>query len=203
MCTISCQKSGSRTTYDETFQVRFKLDGKEYVKVLQQNELNEIGSVISYNEQGKRTITQGPVYQLDSDYGIYFELGYLYHIAGDDAGNFQKLKNLLRVGSKKYECLGCDTSIRDAVELRLIESNTGISWCTTRRDLGTSGLVPVTNEQNGSSFVVTEIKESTVDSRDAVIVKGTFNCNLYNWSTGAKKVLTGGEFTCILSTLHL
>jgi hypothetical protein len=49
----------------------------------------------------------------------------------------------------------------DAIEIALIESGTGSRWCTTQKDRTTNKPKPV-NEQNGSSFVVTEIKESTI-----------------------------------------
>lgn len=202
----SCQKHSSTHTYEDIFQIRFKLDGKEYSKVLKQNELNSVGSVIMPSLPGQTTLTQGPTFELGGDYWeIEFLLGYLHNISGDKTGNLQKIRNLLRTGSKQYKCLWCDTSITDAIEIALIESGTGSKWCTTQIDQTTHKPKPV-NEQNGSSFVVTEVKESTIDDRAAFIVKGSFNCNLFSWQTGQtgmKKVLTDGEFTFIMGTISL
>ncbi|HUP12984.1 MAG TPA: hypothetical protein VM187_12245, partial [Niastella sp.] len=100
---------------------------------------------------------------------------------------------------------GCDNcGTTEGVELAFSDFKmNGGTWYSIKWDATTQTFKSITNEQAGSSFVITEVKEGkAMFSREnnGVIIKGTFNCNLYEVRTGAKKVITDGTFTAILWT---
>ncbi|OQP42832.1 hypothetical protein A4H97_11785 [Niastella yeongjuensis] len=75
-----------------------------------------------------------------------------------------------------------------------------ISWTDPSGNAGTSGTDNIWNsdagskDQTNSAFTILSNTEYIDVAGDYyVIVKAQFNCNLYNVTTGAKKVLTNGE----------
>jgi|GEM_PF-950186 len=75
-----------------------------------------------------------------------------------------------------------------------------VSWTDPSGNAGTSGNDNVwstdsgTKDQTGSTFKIISATEFTdISGGYYMIVKAQFNCNLYNYKTGAKKVLTNGE----------
>lgn len=201
---FSCHKNSTtpEVTYDEVFQIRFKLDGVEYSKTLKQNELNAVSSVAYDDGQGNATMAHGPLFQLDNGLELWFHLGYFHIKSGDSTGNLQIVKHLLQIGTRKYKCLSdCDTTVTDGVEMSLMDKGTGAVWYSTRHDLTTFQAIPVTDEQKDSHFEIMEVKESSTTgySKNAFIIKGTFGCTIFESQTGVKRVLTEGSFTCILA----
>lgn len=203
---ISCSKDKTTPSlYQELFQISFTFDGKQYKKVLRSDQKNQY-TFGGYHDGAKSTYHLGATFFIDTITTITFHLGNYHHIYGDTTGNLERLKHLFRPGPKTYKCItGCDTAIADAVELHFYPNASGLSnWSTTKRKKVNDFPEPIeAGDQTGSSFYISEIKESTTNgfNKNAVIIKGIFQCNLYEINTGHKKLLTNGEFTCIIPTL--
>lgn len=202
----SCKKDETRPkiTYPEIFEVSFKLDGKQYSKAYKKDESNPVGGLHSYESDGDSYNVHGPVYQMDSGFNVEIFFGYFQRFKNDTAGDRQRVAQLMKPGNKAYKCLMyCDTSAREGVEVRFSDKISGVTlWGTVKYDPNNNyEPIPITNEQDGSSFVITGVKDATTTgySNNALIVKGTFSCNMYNIDTGEKKVITEGKFTCLVS----
>jgi hypothetical protein len=191
----SCKKD--EPLLDESLQISFKLDGKEYSKVLGSNQMNAFQSVSSDRGQGDYSETRGVIFQLGDSLEIGFSLGYINRKANDADFSYQSIKQALYIGSREYKCLACDTSIRNGVDIILSYPKKQEDWSSYK--FTNNGSLPITNEQNGSSFTITEVKETKVKNYGSgFIVKGTFNCNLFKNFTLDKSVLTDGKFTIFL-----
>jgi hypothetical protein len=193
---VSCDKE--KPLYDETLQVSFKMDGKEYSTSFDRDRVNTFVSTSYDLGQGSRVGTRGVNYQFGDSLDLSIFSGLQYHKANDDQGNYDRLKQLLHTGSKEYRCLFCDTSKTDGAEISFSEGKINPrSWRTQLEDVYNN---PATTDQTGSSFVITEVKETQIKGYPgtAFIVKGTFNCNIFEISSRMKRVLTDGKFTCLL-----
>lgn len=202
---FSCEKDDTDTNED-TFEIHFKLDGKEYSQVLKKGVTNALVGGNS-SDTGYVAAALGASFPLnDKDSAeISFGIGYFQRKMNDLAGNLGRLKQLCRIGPKEYKCLSCDNSgTTEGVDFGFSDFRmNGGTWYSIKWDATTQTFKSITNEQTGSSFVITEVKEGkAMFSREnnGVIIKGTFNCNLYEMRTGAMKVITDGTFTAILWT---
>lgn len=134
---------------------------------------------------------------------ITIELGFYYWRNSDTtdnlSNNLKTLQRFLNSSTIEYKVLHYDSSIKNAVVISLSERN-AVYWHSFKSDWGNYKPIPITNEQDGSRFVITEVKEVSIDGQrnNSIIIKGSFTCNVFEERTGAKKVLTNGAFTCVL-----
>jgi hypothetical protein len=202
---ISCRKDSKPTRYDVQFSISFKLDGKEYKKVYEQDAMNGY-TASGYTRSHGITYILGPTFTLDSKTAITFFLGNYHYAFNDSTGNLQRLKYLLRPGTKHYTCINypCDTALTDAVQISFSDDPQGVGFWSTTKRTSVNGTVNAVVDQPGSHFTVLEMKESTTNGvhKNAVIIKGTFECALYEATNITnKKLLKDGQFTCIIPVL--
>jgi hypothetical protein len=203
---ISCRKDAKQPLFEEQFSISYTIDGQEYKTILPVDQMNMYtGSGFNYNTN-VTTMSLGPIFKLEGTAQISFLFGNYHYIQNDKTGNMARLKNLLRPGNKNYKCIFmlCDTALTEAVQVTFTEDPQGFPyWSTTKRTSIPGGVSAVVN-QPGSFFTVTEIKESTTNGlgKNAVIVKGTFECILYDAATNDSKALKDGQFTFIVPTLN-
>jgi hypothetical protein len=200
---FACKKEKEPVTLlDDTCEVSFTLDGKKYTKTLAKNEFNQGGGFGLADGHGGYTQTQSVTFEIDSILEIEIELG-CYNRKGNDsidnyAINQKVLQQFLSTG-QSYKCLTTDTSIKNGVDINISEKRKRF-WRSYKTDWVNYKPIPITNEQTGSSFVITEVKEVSTDGQrhNAFIIKGSFNCNVYDERTDAKRVLTDGTFTLLI-----
>ena len=194
---VSCDKDGH---YDDVFEVHFKVEGKEYSKALPKNTPNPLYVSTSNVSPGNMYESQGAVFEINDSSSITLHIGNFLRKTDDNPGNIERLKQMLPVGNREYNLDNGDSSVSNGVSIVFVDGSN--SYFTCRYDPIAYKSIPVTNEQTGSSFVINEIKQTNyiAGKNNAFIIKGSFNCNLFDATTGRKKVLTDGTFTCILST---
>ena len=200
---FSCTKDKEAVTpLDVTCEVSFTLDGKKYHKALEKNEFNQGSGFGIYDGHGGYTQTQSVQFELDSMLGIEIELGF-YNRKGNDsidnyAANLKVLHQFLSAG-QEYKCLTTDSTVKNGVDINISE-NRKTFWRSYKTDWINYKPIPITNEQFGSRFVLTEVTEVSTDGhrQNAFVIKGTFNCNVYDERTGTKRVLTDGTFTMLI-----
>lgn len=200
---ISCRKDSKPPQYDEQFSISFTIDGQKYETVLPHDEMNEYAGWSADDRNKPVTAWKlGPIFKLGGNAQISFLFANYHYINNDNTGNLARLKSLLRLGDKNYKCIDmlCDTALTDAVQVSFADNPVGnFNWSTTKRN----GTPPVV-DQTGSHFTITEIKESGTigNQKNAVIIKGTFECILNEAGKNNSKQLKDGRFTCIVSALY-
>jgi hypothetical protein len=200
---VSCKKDSDKNklpTFDETFQVHFTLDNVDYNITLPEDVWNA-GSGFTASANANNTMHYfGIGARFDLSNATYFDVqfgtGYGDLVNGR-AEAFQSSLALTKPGSKIYDCLGsCSQNQADRVMVTYVDKD-GVVWS----NVGTTGG----NDQSGSNFVVTERKEVSTyylddpDRRNnAVILKATFNCILYEKDGPRKKTLNKGSITALI-----
>lgn len=206
---ISCRKDGKQPQYDEQFSISFTLDGHQYDTTLPFDQMNMYTAWSVSNNTAVTAWKLGPILKLGGNAQISFLFANYHYINNDNTGNLARLKSMLRPGQKNFKCIDmlCDTSLAEAVQISFNDnSQSSINWSTTKRTSipGMPGSVSFDVNQPGSHFTVTEIKESNTigNKKNAVIIKGTFECILYEAGTGNSKLLKDGRFTVLIPTLY-
>jgi len=198
---VSCNKDDKDDKDDNNgtpsgyvLDVHFKVDGKEYSYALAKNTPNPLVVSTADVSPGKMYESQGALFQLTDTSYITLVLGYFLRDVNDNPGNIERLKQILPVGNREFNLWKGDSSVSNGIDVVFINGREGYSTYDPT-------LPSTPNQQAGSSFVIKEIKQTdwVAGRNNAFIIKGTFNCNLYNGS-GVKKVLTDGTYTCMLST---
>lgn len=186
----SCKKDDA-PPFDETLQISFKMDGKEYSQELSKGQINQPTATWYDLGQGNLHETRDVIFRFGDSIIIQLTFGYINRNTNDTVFSYQSLKQALAVGSREYKCLECDSSIRNGVSISLTNF-AGPFWTSFTNN----SSLPGTNDQTGSHFTITDIKETKIPDYPAgFIVKGTFKCNIYKAATLEKSVLTDGKFT--------
>lgn len=189
---VSCKKDDNKdsTNANNVLEIHFKVDGKQYSYALPKNTPNPL-IVSTYDvSPGKMYESQGAMFQLTDTSWISLEFGYFLRDVNDNPGNITRLKQILPAGNREYNIWKGDSTVPNGI---------GVVFVNGRENYN-SGIPPA-ESQAGNTFVINEIKQTdwVAGTNNAFIVKGTFNCNLYN-GAGVKKALTDGTYTCMLST---
>ena len=203
---LSCSKDNNKPSrYPEPFSISFKIDGKSYSKTLKQDELHFVTYSGGNGSNGAITYNLGPVFETGPLEQIYFTIGNYHHLNNDTAGNMARLKYLCRPGNKTFICFNqCDTAAIDAVQVNFMDDPQGvIYWSSTKRKMSGGVTVQASADQPNGEFKVTEVIETptTGSTKNAVIIKGTFKCTLWEVDTENSKQLTDGQFTCLIPAL--
>jgi len=173
---FACNKSDSYNPprFDETFQVHFNLDGKNYSHVLPKGALDTGYGYLNEVSPGNYYFADGSIYQLTPNTKFHILLG---------TGNgpvqsnwplaYESFKNMLSAGPKTYDSLEyCFQPQSNRVEIVYTDEN-GDDWSSTKWTYVPGGQIFKQIEQAGSSFIITEYKEVSLSRtrKDAAIIK--------------------------------
>jgi len=189
-------------TYDVIFQLNFTLDGVQYAKMYPQNVPNLPVAVEYTPVNGDDLHAVGGQY-LFSGHENYldFFVGFAH---GSTLNNFpatyESLKNNFAPGDKVYDHIhyGLQTQ-SNKVEIEYRDPQDKF-WSSTTYTANNSGAYTAVINQPTAKFTITEMREVKNEKNEdgELIVKGTFNCKLYQINGPGVKELKNGTFVALV-----
>jgi hypothetical protein len=205
---ITCSKKDSTNNsdglphFDETFQIHFTIDGKNYSRVFGKDSTSP---VFVYNRE------TGPGYlYFARGCHINFSTTSVFRILLGSAkgsfnsnwqGAYESFKSLMSIGTKMYDSIQFCTQLQtNRVEITYVDENKDI-WSSTKWTFVNDTLIKKLVDQPGGSFEITEYTEVSLGNNrpnNTAIIKGVFSCTLYKADTNEKRSLTNGIFTILV-----
>ena len=201
---VACSKNQSNNTpdnhYGEIFQIRFTMDNNVIERVYSKDSINTNFGQIWGMPNDIFYYGGGPFYDLGNDKKIGFMLASTHGpVLTDWDATFATFVSLYSLGDKPYgPIMHAPPEQPNRVEVRYEDQN-GEIWSSTRVDASipiSPVIAPDPIQQNGSTFTITSVRLVSTNNKknNAVVVKGTFNCTLYKYSTFEQKKITNATF---------
>jgi len=182
---LACNKDSEpkKITYDAIFQVSFTLDGVQYSKTYGKDTANPGASLGYMPAPGDYYTAPGARFHLTSlDHYIDIIVGFVHGSRNSDwPSTYESLKSNFAPGDKTYDHI-LYVPQTQPLKAEIIYSDTqGNGWSSTTYTYDPNrGFAAVINQPNGK-FTITDMREIKNDRNEdgLLIVKGTFNCKLY------------------------
>ena len=196
---ISCKKEKSELDKSGNLHISFKLDG-QLISVTA-DDLPGNGSGYTICAVNGCHFGYGAAYGVQGIGSIGFLLGQIN--SNQPKATFPEFKNLFSTGAKIYDSLRVLQQLNiNRVEVEYHDLN-GHYYSTTNEVYNTSGEIQRIVNQPGSSFIIDEMKEVTVNGQPGgVKFKGRFNCILYEKGGNGQKLVTDAEFIATVFKLN-
>ena len=199
--------SPSPNRFGEIFQISFKLDTTTTSKAYPIDSINDIGGYTWDQGNGYYYFGGGPIYRWFNHW-IEFQLGAAYGpITSNRDSALTSFFNLCSPGNKIYDGIRyAGQKQTNRVEITYVDEN-GDIWSTVKIDASdprNPKLAPTPIQQTGSTFVITDEKEVSFinnSKNSSVLIKETFNCILYKYTTYEQKRVTNGSFVAVFGVI--
>jgi len=189
-----------KMTYDVIFQVNFTLDGVQYSKVYGKDTAN-IAYPMGYNPvNGEEYQARGASFEFKNPFNYFnISIGSIHGTREKDwPAAYESFKSNFAPGDKAFEYLLFNSStLPNKVEITWRDEQ-GQDWYSTKY---TNTPYAAEIIQPSGKFTITEMREikNELSEEILLIVKGKFNCKLYEWDGPGVKDLEDGSFVALVS----
>jgi hypothetical protein len=196
-----CKKEKKPRSFPDKLFITFTIENQTYSAEVPDGEFHYGTGHNSEVEPGNFVLARGAAFDISAKSSIDFQLASARgKLITDRPATFESLKYLFAPGEKKYDSIAFAWPQHDRKVEIAYKDEEGTIWYTTKLTYIHANRVDKVVDQPGGVFLITEMKEvpSGNNGENGLVVKGSFNCILYEFDGPGMKQLTNGRFAAYI-----